>query len=843
MSEHNDDKILEFLAEKFGIEAEYGKKFSCVECHHETMEATPKGFAKCFHVECGLRLLLDVENVDGFVNSLIAELLRKGSLELASPENSGRKYLQDRRTNLDIISITNVASVPADIDWERWQKRADEIDAKLKSKEKGACAEILKDCRIRIEKHRDWLAFLYLDETHRFVGIRFRIPKLHDKKFSSWSPNGGTRGLFVCDEINPEALPSEWRARTIVVEGEFNALSLLSMFQSNFRGNPRILAIGSATNKQGISQASAHSNLLLIPDNDSAGETVVKNFIEHGHIEISRLEQPHKDIDDLINGSGNHKEALSAVTNLLKNTVRIFQPSQALHEAIYEAKCRETPKHARKMRIVSLIKRDLLGGNGRAQPLQSVDGEFVFLKDIKKLCALNNEDRSLQEYFHGIGLLMTDEDAKDILEDLRQESRKCGERVNIHKYVHYSKLTNAVYLANGHAVYKISKDRVEICANGTDGVLFYSNTFADATDIDLENPLSADEFCDLLLGDLSFGGPLITGNSENQNYIRFLILAWLLSTWFPELLVSKALLVVQGEKGSGKTIVLQKMLRVLFGPTINVVLMPSKPDDFDVIVCDKCLTVFDNVDTVRPWLADKLATVATGGYLQKRKLYTNHQLISVPVLSFVALTTRNPSFNRDDVADRTLLVELNRLPDFSRNPEKLLSEINELRPRLLATMVHMAQDMLRAFEATPNVSLEGCDLRSADFASVVMRLGSFYGVTDGAKGALSLMRNLQAQFTLDDNPIKVALDGWFYPEAEGEEPGTTGESGMSATELFDALLAHASHIQDFPKSPRSFAALFAQSLSELRSYYEIREEPLRSRKKVFHIRPRRAPGG
>ena len=104
--------------------------------------------------------------------------------------------------------------------------------------------------------------------------------------------------------------------------------------------------------------------------------------------------------------------------------------------------------------------------------------------------------------------------------------------------------------------------------------------------------------------------------------------------------------------------------QILFGSKYNVTPLPSKPEDFDTLVTNNHLVILDNVDTGKSWLNDKLASVATGQNIGKRKLYTDNEEIKLPTKTYLALTSRTPQFTRDDVADRLIGIPFKRISEF-----------------------------------------------------------------------------------------------------------------------------------------------------------------------------------
>jgi hypothetical protein len=89
----------------------------------------------------------------------------------------------------------------------------------------------------------------------------------------------------------------------------------------------------------------------------------------------------------------------------------------------------------------------------------------------------------------------------------------------------------------------------------------------------------------------------------------------------------------------------------------------------------------DNLDTMEHWLQDKLARISTGATDEYRKLYTSKDMGILKYRCWIAVTARTPdTLRRDDLADRLLLLPLNRVTDANRKRESLfLEEIDAIR--------------------------------------------------------------------------------------------------------------------------------------------------------------------
>ena len=80
---------------------------------------------------------------------------------------------------------------------------------------------------------------------------------------------------------------------------------------------------------------------------------------------------------------------------------------------------------------------------------------------------------------------------------------------------------------------------------------------------------------------------------------EWLFESWLYAMFFPELFPTRPILAMIGEKGSGKTSVLRRIGRLLFGPKFQVMGMSHEPRDFDAAVTGDAFVGIDNADAER----------------------------------------------------------------------------------------------------------------------------------------------------------------------------------------------------------------------------------------------------
>ena len=242
-----------------------------------------------------------------------------------------------------------------------------------------------------------------------------------------------------------------------------------------------------------------------------------------------------------------------------------------------------------------------------------------------------------------------------VLEDLHKEALLHGQETTIHRFARYE--GGILYLYKGQEkVFRITAEEWTEVPNGTDGILFLN---PDMEGVELSSDEAGSGSIEWVLSLPNFDGSgNLTPNQETKLYRL-----WFFSLFFESLLPTKPILLLLGVKGSGKTMGLKAILRVLFGKKAQVLsLSKEKEDAFLAAVTSQHLAALDNLDGEIKWLPNHLATVATGGDVPLRKLYTTNELVRYPVRCFLALTSREPeSMSRDDVADRLLTLKVDRM--------------------------------------------------------------------------------------------------------------------------------------------------------------------------------------
>lgn len=346
-----------------------------------------------------------------------------------------------------------------------------------------------------------------------------------------------------------------------------------------------------------------------------------------------------------------------------------------------------------------------------------------------------------------------------ILEDVRAEVLLHGVTATVHRFAHYQDGQHYLY-AGENRIFRTTAEGTQEVPNGTDGVLFLN------PQIEPVQKPQAKPTGRALLRVLRM--PRFKGaHNLRPAQERKLYAIWAVALLFPALLPTKPLLLLYGPKGSGKTAALKALLRALFGRAASVfTLSKDKEDAFLAAITNNHVLALDNVDGYVKWLPDHLAVAATGGTLPLRRLYTTNELVEFPVECFLGMTSREPdSFTRDDIADRLLVLAVDRFSCFTPERE-LMKEIDELRPAIWAELLEIVRRVLVALHDHEAVQTKH---RLADFADLALLIGPALGIRrERVLEMLDCMDAEKVEFAVEHDQLAQALIKWLAVAAAGE---------------------------------------------------------------------------
>lgn len=298
-----------------------------------------------------------------------------------------------------------------------------------------------------------------------------------------------------------------------------------------------------------------------------------------------------------------------------------------------------------------------------------------------------------------------------------------------------------------------------------------------------------------------------------DSQIRLLLKCYIVCLFIPN--IPKPVLILHGEQGSAKT-TFQELIKMLVDPSkIKTLIFPREIKELVQKLDHNYVSYFDNVSALSTWISDELCRAVTGGGFSKRQLYTDDDDIIYNFKRCIGLNGINIAATRPDLLDRSIIVQLERIPKEKRSKnEEIWNEFERLKPRVLGYILDIIVKVLQLKNNGIKVELNGLP-RLADFAEYAELISRCMGNPDNAfLTAYYNNINLQTEQVLESSPIATALVHLM---------GTQGEWNGSASDLLSELEKIAVSLKidirngkSWPKQPNYLSRRLAEIRSNLR---------------------------
>jgi hypothetical protein len=203
-------------------------------------------------------------------------------------------------------------------------------------------------------------------------------------------------------------------------------------------------------------------------------------------------------------------------------------------------------------------------------------------------------------------------------------------------------------------------------------------------------------------------------NAKNINE-WVLVISWLIGAFSPS--GPYPILILHGEQGSAKSTT-ARLLRALVDPSASPLkTMPRNDRDLMIHAKNSWVIAFDNLSDLSREMSDTLCRLSTGGGFSIRGLYSDSDEIVFDAMRPMILNGINNIASRNDLADRSLITNLPRIPENKRKLERALwNDFETIRPRVLGALLDAVSAGLRNFNSVKLKTLP----RMADFAQWVV---------------------------------------------------------------------------------------------------------------------------
>lgn len=422
----------------------------------------------------------------------------------------------------------------------------------------------------------------------------------------------------------------------------------------------------------------------------------------------------------------------------------------------------------------------------------SDDSLYYIRSDIGRPITLSSRSEYLWTLMEmEFGLNPSETEHTYIIHGLVNTSRAMPMNGRMSVLSHYDEGTEMVLLHSGRTiVYEITKHGTRALTDGAHNVVFPWHPSNEVFRLDQTG-------LDVPWEDVLFEGTVDNIIGLSREEAMSIMKTWFLFILFRQSAVSRPIIALFGQPGSGKSTTFRRIYALLYGKQRGLSSVTT-PEDFDTATNTEPLVVLDNVDTWASWLPDRLAASISNIDITRRKLYTDSDIVVLKRQAILAVTAHNPRFGREDVTDRLLLFNMRRLEHFE--PEApLIDKVYNLRNKI---WYEVAQDVSRVLNTPKPDTSEIPQMRVEDFARVGFWIARALGYEDAFVRAVSKIRTNQKMFSMEEEQLLV--DAIVRLVQSDKKAAPTEERWRTPGQLWSALSEiHTNDTPGFQKQYRN----------------------------------------
>ena len=287
------------------------------------------------------------------------------------------------------------------------------------------------------------------------------------------------------------------------------------------------------------------------------------------------------------------------------------------------------------------------------------------------------------------------------------------------------------------------------------------------------------------------------------------------------------LLVLRGQQGTAKTSC-ARLLGELIDPFHgNVRGIPRNERDLAVAAQNSFLMILDNLSGMSSGMSDALCRMSTGGSFAARTCFTDEDEVVLHMHNPIILTGIANTGEKEDLLERSIVVNMLPISDEQRRTEKELREIiHAVKGKVFGALL---DEVAQGLAMLPKIKIPALT-RMADFCIFSEACGQAMGWPAGeATSLITQTRNNSMTDALFDDPVALAICNEVF---------TNREVKLTATEWCEQLRVSnptQTGRAGWPKTPKMFSQKVGQ-IMPLLTKVGIQRGPTRGNgQRIIHL--------
>lgn len=278
-----------------------------------------------------------------------------------------------------------------------------------------------------------------------------------------------------------------------------------------------------------------------------------------------------------------------------------------------------------------------------------------------------------------------------------------------------------------------------------------------------------------------------------------LLSVYVISLFIPE--IPKVILVISGNGGGAKTTTFSLIKNIVDPSSLDTLSFSPNKNDLIQSLEHHYVIYYDNVSYISPQVSDILCRAVTGSGNSKRELYTTDEDFIYQFKRCIGINGINIVTTRPDLADRSLMLKVERIPEKKRRKEEIIKEeFKRLSPFVLGYIFEMLVKVLKYKEEHKDEAILLNFPRMADFAEWCEISSRCMGNPDNAFiNAYQENIDNQNDEIIESNPVAETVI--TFMENKDKWVGTPTELYRLFCDIIDQVNYNIKRTNYWPKTP------------------------------------------